>query len=1514
MNFSNLILAFLFATSCVKVGENEESSQERTFLTQKRVQFKNIKSVLSEKCLALIRCQNGSKWKQEDNRRRNVNKKKVGPFLISHILKNFLLQSFSAILMVLKSKKILTFGRNSNALSLRKLVNILEKIRKLLINLMNILTIMTIILYGELGRGGEGFKFISKEQLDRLRSTVNSGKDHKFKMANIKRIIVKSLMTFLSILTLITISDVEMMSLTIHMLLILGTIELNPGPRPVMTNLSILSFNTNGLGNPKKLKRLLDKAAPLVENGCIVLLQETHLINSDYINLIWKHKFVLNGHRTNSAGVIILFNKKYELKKTISDNEGRQLVIVLEDLESKLIIANAYFPNDHKAAINFAESFYSNILEVQSEYSDHLTLCGGDFNVCLYDEDKLNRNITPHERELAKTIIDNNKVVNLVDSFRAKHKKGGFSWMRGMIYSRLDYIFVSKEVISSLSTSTVDWAFETSDHAAVKSSFAFKEAPVRGPGIVKVNVKILANPDIAEKIGKEITEQMNQTDNLWDPHSKLEFLKVTIRSVFAENTSKIRNELREDLREREESLNQMQEVKIKLLERQKNGVKDFKMKHDSVEEAIKFLKDETANLRTKLSDTLAFAAKARWYESGEKSNKYFLNINSCREKQKLMSKIKNGPREFTGQQQVMEGVREFYEDLYNKKNSTQNPVDETFYDECPKLDEQSANLMESELKLEELKSSLLTCKDASAPGPDGIPYEVYKRYWGLMGPIILDSWYHSISTGQLPPSHLESIITLLPKEGKDSEDIKNWRPITLSNCDLKIITKSLSNKMATILDRIIDKSQTAYVPGRSVADNLRANYFLKGYCENKNIDAVLISLDAKKAFDSVDHQYIEKTLKAYGFGPNFIRIFKTLYNKITARILVNGFRSESINIKRGVKQGDALSCAIFIICIDPLLRNINKNVLIEKIDININEVHEDLNNVDYKGSAYADDISVICKDNLSSIQQVFKEYDRLSNNSGLELNADKTEILKINSKHESYITFTYCGKSFTILSVTKIKICGLYFCSDKDEEYEFNVLSKIEKLRSQIKKWSHNHLTFEGKNLVIKTFGLSQLIYNMQVCKFKLEEIKSIERTIFGFLWSTKDNPKGIDRIKRSIMKNNYSNGGLSVTDVECLDRALKLRQFIRANNSNHFISTIQDLLTKNVGKNVILKQEYINISEEEAVCNVAQTTTNILTDYLRDKYCKTFSTTQPDDYTVEEVSSINLKSYLKRKNRLFHMCFLKKLSEVNIHTLGDLMQAYEFEQSHNLNKIMKIIIKAFPPELVEITKYYKENTNCNRSFEYLMLDDRLASRIAICKVTTKNLQNVLKIAMNKVENIDFEEKLKINFFDKSSIETFRHQCKNVKLRNIFFRLIHNDFFTRVRMKKYKMVNDDACSRCCCSETSQHLLWECVESRKIWNHYNNLMVNANKADHCVKKYDDIFKISHNASFTIVKIKTIQELIQMTRPTNWLQSKYIDMIINLIKIEKYNAKTNTMVQKHNNKWHEMITALNKMQIE
>ena len=95
-------------------------------------------------------------------------------------------------------------------------------------------------------------------------------------------------------------------------------------------------------------------------------------------------------------------------------------------------------------------------------------------------------------------------------------------------------------------------------------------------------------------------------------------------------------------------------------------------------------------------------------------------------------------------------------------------------------------------------------------------------------------------------SHKESIIVLLPKEGKDIKDIKNWRPITLSNCDVKIKTKALVIRMSNVMNEIIVNTQTAYVKGRSVIDNLRSIAFMNDHCRNENVDSVMVSLDAKK--------------------------------------------------------------------------------------------------------------------------------------------------------------------------------------------------------------------------------------------------------------------------------------------------------------------------------------------------------------------------------------------------------------------------------------------------------------------------------------------------------------------------------------------------------------------------------------------------------------------------------------------------------------------------------------------
>ncbi len=1304
------------------------------------------------------------------------------------------------------------------------------------------------------------------------------------------KILVKRYVTGL----LIILSTALILSRTIYLTLLKGGIESHPGPPTRKVVLSILTYNCNGLGDQSKLKRVLMKLNKMVERGCIILLQETHLVNTKYIELIWKHNFLSNCVKTNSAGVIILYNKQYKLVDKFEDKDGRQLVAVVESDESKLIVVNAYFPNDHKQSLVFAELTYTKILEMQTIYPEHLTFFAGDLNVCLSSNDSLNRLGSKSEDLVTDVIRNSNEIVNLTDAYRYLNPEGGYTWKRGTIYSRLDYIFVSKSISSKISKASVDWAFETSDHAAVKIDFTFENAPEKGPGIVKVNAAILEDPVVSLQVGKEIEEMMSQTDEDWNPHARLEFLKVTIRSVISAKVSELRKVANEDIRETEDELNQMEELKIKLLSKPNITSEEMKTRVHTIENSTNYLKSRLLKLRTKLSATMAFVSRAKWFEYGEKSNKFFLNLTKTRQNQKLINRIRSGGKTYEGQNQVSEGITEFYKELYSAK-PTESFEGDNFYENCPKLSEEQKKF----LSLSDLAAALSTCKESS-PGPDGIPYTIYKKYWKIMGPIILTAWQHSVKTGNLPPSHLESAITLLPKEGKDISDIKNWRPITLSNCDSKIITKAISLKTSKVLDSIIDSSQTAYVPGRSVADNLRANFFIKKHCQNKNIDAVLISLDAKKAFDSVDHKYIEETLSAYGFGPVFVQIFRTLYRNITARIMVNGFASESIKIERGVKQGDALSCAIFILCIDPLIRNLNKNRRIKEIQIGRKS------EINFKAAAYADDISVICKKSIECIQQVFYEYEKLTKRSGLELNADKTEILNLNTEDKDLIKFRYNGESFEINAVGKIKICGLYYSMDLMEEYQLNVKEKINKLCYKIKLWSHRNLTLEGKSLIVKTFGLSQIIYNMQSYGFDNAELIYTERAIFRFLWSTSENPNGIDRIKRAIMKNEYSKGGMKITDVECLDRSLKLKQFIRANNSKHAMSKIQSFLSTKSGN--CITQEYANVTEAESICGSAQNTLNILTDYNREMY-KSLSEEEYecDKNLIEEVSSINLKSYLKRKEKVFMLCMSNLLSSNGITTLGELTQAYEYETDRKLSKIIKMIMSTIPEHLVKISKCYDEDVNSNNEeLKYLQIAPRERKNVNV--ITVKELQVALKNALGKIESAKVNEKVGIDNFDEENITKLRNNCKNPKLRNIYFRLIHNDFYTRVRMKKFGMIDTDECPRCGQTESSVHLLWECVHVRNIWEIFNQLMSQVNNNEERVHSYKNIFQACETPATSMIKMKIIQALIQIERPMNWNKQKILDIVTDLMHTEKYNASVSRVMDKFKTKWkyYENIT--------
>ena len=91
-----------------------------------------------------------------------------------------------------------------------------------------------------------------------------------------------------------------------------------------------------------------------------------------------------------------------------------------------------------------------------------------------------------------------------------------------------------------------------------------------------------------------------------------------------------------------------------------------------------------------------------------------------------------------------------------------------------------------------------------------------------------------------------------------------------------------------------------------------------------------------------------------------------------------------------------------------------------------------------------------------------------------------------------------------IESVESVKICRINFSNNKELSYQKNITDKIVKLVRQLIMWLSRGLMFEGKVLIVKTFGISQILYSLQVCHFETEELKAIERIIFKFIWNKK--------------------------------------------------------------------------------------------------------------------------------------------------------------------------------------------------------------------------------------------------------------------------------------------------------------------------------------------------------------------------------------------------------------------------
>ena len=223
-----------------------------------------------------------------------------------------------------------------------------------------------------------------------------------------------------------------------------------------------------------------------------------------------------------------------------------------------------------------------------------------------------------------------------------------------------------------------------------------------------------------------------------------------------------------------------------------------------------------------------------------------------------------------------------------------------------------------------LRQALLGTEGGKAPGSDGLPYEVYRVFWEVLGEPLAECFNEAFADAAaggalLSASQRKGIITLLHKGGgKPVDQVTSYRPITLLNTDVKLLARVLVGRMGPALECVIDQSQTAFLPGRWIGDNVLFHLEEVDYCQAEGVPGSVLFLDFEKAYDRVDRGWLFRCVDRLGFPPEVGRWVRLLLQGSVAGVLYHGFLSPWVPVLCSVAQGSPASPVLYLIAAQPL--------------------------------------------------------------------------------------------------------------------------------------------------------------------------------------------------------------------------------------------------------------------------------------------------------------------------------------------------------------------------------------------------------------------------------------------------------------------------------------------------------------------------------------------------------------------------------------------------------------------
>lgn len=323
----------------------------------------------------------------------------------------------------------------------------------------------------------------------------------------------------------------------------------------------------------------------------------------------------------------------------------------------------------------------------------------------------------------------------------------------------------------------------------------------------------------------------------------------------------------------------------------------------------------------------------------------------------------------------------------------------------------------------EVEVAIQRLKNNKAAGADGLPAELFKtggnELVGCMHQLICKVWLSE----SMPDDWNLSMICPILKKG-DATLRTNYRGISLLPVAYKVLTSVMCERLRPYAEALIGPYQCGFRPGRSTVDQIFTLRQILEKSHENQIDTYHLFVDFKAAFDSPLRDRLFATMSELGIPAKLTRLCSMTLSNTISSVKVGNDQSETFNTKRGLRQGDSLSCVLFNLLMESIIRKAG-----------VHRTGTILGNKCVQLLGYADDIDIIGR-TKRDVTAAFGAIERESARAGLAVNMSKTKFMVCSSRESRRLDSQLNAGDYNFESVKDFVYLGTAVNSENNVSLE----------------------------------------------------------------------------------------------------------------------------------------------------------------------------------------------------------------------------------------------------------------------------------------------------------------------------------------------------------------------------------------------------------------------------------------------------------------------------------------------